>query len=174
MFQALHMNLPKRKPTRLKGYDYSTPGAYFITICVKDRKNKLGRIVGCGDFDAPQMVLSAHGRILDKYIRLMNEKYTHIQVDKYVIMPNHFHLILRIFEYKNGASETAAPYNNETSKFVSLLKRYCNQEYGENIWQISCNDHIIRGEKDYQKIWEYIDTNVLRWEKDCFYNDERS
>ena len=165
------MELPKRKPTRLKGYDYSTPGIYFLTVCVKDRKKLLGEIVVCGDFDAQQMILSEYGQILDKYIKLMNGKYAHIKVDKYVIMPNHFHLILSITDYKNGASETAAPYNNETSKFISLLKRYCNREYGENIWQSSCNDHIIRGQKDYQKIWEYIDTNVIRWQKDCFYKD---
>ena len=70
---------------------------------------------------------------------------------------------------KTGASETAAPYNNEISKMISLLKRYCNRECGENIWQRSFHDHVIRGEKDYQKIWEYIDTNVLQWKKDCFY-----
>ncbi len=162
-------NFPKRKPTRLKDYDYSTPGMYFLTVCIKNRANLLGKIVGCGDFDAPKMVLSKYGVILDRYINLMNYKYSHIQIDKYIIMPNHFHLILHINEYKNGASETAAPYNNEMSKFISLLKRYCNREYGKNIWQTSCNDHIIRGEKDYNKIWEYIDTNVLRWEKDCFY-----
>ncbi len=168
------MNLPKRKPTRLKNYDYSTPGMYFLTICVKDRKRLLGKIVRCDDFNAPQMILSEYGQILDRHIRLMNEKYSHIKINKYVIMPNHFHLLLNIKDYKNGASETAAPYNNETSNFVSLLKRYCNREYGKNIWQSSFNDHIIRGEKDYQKIWEYIDTNPLKWELDCFYNDERS
>ena len=54
-----------------------------------------------------------------------------------------------------------------------FLKRYCNREYGENIWQSSCHDHIIRGQNDYQKIWEYVDTNVLRCEKDCFYTDEK-
>ncbi len=68
------MNLPKRKPTRLKGYNYSTPGVYFLTICVKDRKYLLGKIVGCGDFDAPQMILSKYGEILDRNIRLMDEK----------------------------------------------------------------------------------------------------
>ncbi len=167
------MNLPKRKPTRLKGYDYSAPGLYFLTVCVKNRKHLLGKIVDCGGFDSPRMVLSGFGQILDKHIILMNGKYKHIKIDKYVIMPNHFHLILNIVEYKNGASEIAAPYNNETSKFVSLLKRYCNMEYGENIWQSSYNDHIIRGEEDYQKIWNYIDTNVVRWEKDCFYNEIR-
>ncbi len=97
------MDLPKRKPTRLKGYNYSTPGMYFLTVCVKDRKHLLGKIVGCGDFDAPQMILSEYGAILNKYINLMNNKYSHIKIDKYVIMPNHFHLILNIMDYKNGA-----------------------------------------------------------------------
>ncbi len=167
------MDLPERKPTRLKGYDYSSPGAYFVTVCVKNKKQMLCKIVGCGDFDTPQMILSEYGQILDRYISLMNKKYPHIKVDKYIIMPNHFHMILNI-SARIGASGTAAPYNNETSKFVSLLKRYCNREYGVNIWQTSFNDHIIRGDKDYNKIWEYIDTNVLRWDKDCFnpYNEK--
>ncbi len=133
----------------------------------------ISEIVGCGDFDAPEMILSYYGIVLGKYINLMNNKYSHIRIDKYVIMPNHCHLILNITEYKNGASETAEPYNNEMSKFVSLLKRYYNREYEKNIWQTSCNDHIIRCEKDHKKIWKYIDTNVLRWKKDCFYTDEK-
>ena len=162
--------LPKRKPTRLKEYDYNSPGAYFITVCVKNRKNLLGEIVGCGDFDAPKMDLSEFGTILDKYINHMNCKYSHVKVDKYVIMPNHFHMIINITDFKNGASETAAPYNNEISKFVSLLKRYCNREYKTNIWQRSFNDHVIRDKNDYNKIWEYIDTNPARWKMDCFYN----
>ena len=163
--------LPTRKPTRLKNYDYSQNGAYFITICTHNRKCLLSDIVGDGNFDVPQMILSDYGIILEKHINLINEKYSHINIDKYVIMPNHFHMILTITDRKNGASETAAPYNNEISKFISLLKRYCNKEYGENIWQRSFHDHIIRGEKDYQKIWEYIDTNPLKWEQDCFYNE---
>lgn len=164
------MNLPKRKSTRLKGYDYSTPRMYFLTVCTKDKEQLLGKIVGCGDFDTPQMLLSEYGKILDKYINIMNEKYQYIRLDKYVIMPNHFHLILNITDYKSGSSRTAEPYNNNISKFVSLLKRYCNREYGINIWQRSFHDHIIRGEKDYNEIWEYIDSNVIKWEKDCFYN----
>lgn len=159
------MEFPKRKPTRLKGYDYSECGMYFLTVCTKNRKQLFGKIVGCGDFDAPQIMLSDYGKILDKYIRLMSDKYTHISVDKYVIMPNHFHMILKITEKKNGLSASAKPYNNETSKFVSLLKRYCNREYGENIFQASFNDHIIRGEADYKEIWEYINNNPLKLEE---------
>ena len=165
-------DLPKRKSTRLKGYNYSESGAYFITICTKNKEYLLGQIVGGGDFDAPKMILSEYGSILDKYINLMNDRYSHIRIDKYVIMPNHFHMIINITQPISGASETAAPYNYELPKFISLLKRYCNTECNQALWQRSYHDHIIRGEKDYTKIWEYIDTNIIKWDKDCFYKKE--
>ncbi len=156
-----------RKTNRLKNYNYSAPGMYFLTVCVKDRKPVLGKIVGCGDFDAPRMVLSDYGKILDETVLFMNHKYEHIKIIKYVIMPNHFHMILRVENF--GASETAAPYNNEVSKFISLLKRYCNRRYKENIWQKSFYDHIIQNESEFQTVWEYIDTNVIRWTADMFF-----
>ena len=165
------MDLPKRKPTRLKEYDYSAPGAYFITICVKDRKQLLSRIVGDGVLDVPQNILTKYGEIAEEYINQMNEFYDYISVDKCVIMPNHIHLILFVIDSENGTSWTPSPTNSVVSKFVSTFKRFCNNEFGENIWQRSYHDHIIRGEKDYRNIWEYIDTNVQRWELDCFYND---
>ncbi len=167
-------DLPKRKPTRLNGYDYSSPGAYFITICVKDRKQILSKIiVGDGVLDVPKNQLTQYGLIADKYINQMNNFYDYISVDKHVIMPNHIHLLLSITDFENGTSRTPSPTNSIVSKFISTFKRFCNKEYGKNIWQRQSNDHIIRGEKDYQKIWEYIDANVLRWEKDCFYTDEK-
>ena len=165
------MDLPKRKPTRLKEFDYSAPGAYFITICVKDRKNLLSEIVGDGVFDVPQNILTKYGEIAEEYINQMNEFYDYLSVDKYAIMPNHIHLILFVTDSENGTSRTPSPTNSVVSKFISTFKRFCNKEFGENIWQRSYHDHIIRGEKDYRNIWEYIDTNVQRWELDCFYND---
>ncbi len=80
------MELPKRKPTRLKDYDYSTPGAYFITICVKERKGLLSKItVGNGVLDVSKNELSWQGKIADKHIKNMNDFYENISVDKYVI-----------------------------------------------------------------------------------------
>ena len=167
-------NLPKRKPTRLKEYDYSSPGAYFITICTKDKKKLLSKItVGDGVLDVPKNVLTKYGEIAKKHIKQMNSFYDYICVDKYVIMPNHIHFILSITNYSDcGTSRTPSPTNSVISQFVSTFKRFSNKDYGENIWQRSYHDHIIRSEIDYKKIWEYIDTNVIRWEKDCFYNDE--
>ena len=170
------MTLPKRKPTRLKEYDYSTPGMYFITICTKDKKKILSNIVvGDGVLDVPQNILSDYGKVVEKYLLQMNDFYNHITVDKYVIMPNHIHLILSISSPENdfcfGTSRTPSPTNSAVPKFISTFKRFCNRETCISIWQRSYHDHIIRNKKDYEKIWEYIDTNVIRWENDCFYED---
>ena len=70
----------------------------------------------------------------------------------------------------DGMSGTPSPTNSTISKFVGTLKRFCNREYGENIWQRSFYDHIIRGKEDYERIWEYIDTNTFKWEEDYLYN----
>ena len=160
------MDLPKRKPTRLKGYDYSTPGMYFLTICVKDRKELLSKInIGDDAHIVPQNNLSKIGMVCDKYINNMNIKYENVTVEKYVIMPNHIHLIVSL----NGTMKASSPTKN-VETIIRAFKTMVTKEIGYSIWQRSYHDHIIRGEKDYQKIWEYIDTNVIRWEKDCFYN----
>ena len=165
-------NLPKRKPTRLREYDYSTPGAYFITICVKDRKQLLSKIiVGDSVLDVPQNILTKYGKIAEKYIKQLDDFFDNIYVDKYVIMPNHIHFILLIQNDQNGTSGTPSPTNSIISKFISTFKRFCDKEYSKNIWQRSFHDHIIRDKYDYEKIWEYIDTNPIKWKNDCFYNE---
>jgi len=161
------MELPKRKPTRLQGYDYSTPGAYFITICIKDRKQLLSKIVGDDAYIVPQNNLSQIGLICNKYINNINIKYENVTVDKYVIMPNHIHLII----FLHGTMRASSPTKN-IETIIRSFKTMVTKEIGYSIWQRSYHDHIIRNEKDYQKIWEYIDTNPLKWELDCFYNSE--
>ena len=162
------MDLPKRKPTRLKGYDYSTPGAYFITICTKDRKELLSKIiVGDDAHIVPQNNLSKIGLICERYINNINIKYENVTVDKYVIMPNHIHLII----FLHGTMKASSPTKN-IETIIRSFKTMVTKEIGNSIWQRSYHDHIIRGEKDYQKIWEYIDTNPIKWELDCFYNDD--
>ena len=171
------MELPKRKPTRLKEYDYSQNGYYFITICVKDRKRILCNIVGDGVYDIPKIKLYKCGEIVDKYIQKMDSKYDNIGIDKYVIMPNHIHLIIKILNpIKNnndfcGTSQAPYPTNAIIPKYISLFKRYCNREIGENIFQRSFHDHIIRGEKDYKEICYYIENNPTKWLEDKFYTE---
>ena len=120
-------------------------------------------------FTTFRTTLSRCGEIVEKYIQKMNYQYDNVCIDKYVIMPNHIHLILVV--KNNGMSRAPSPTNAIVPKFVSLFKRYCNREYGENIFQRSFHDHIIRDENDYQKIWNYIDTNPIKWREDCFYTE---
>ncbi|MBR5265761.1 MAG: transposase [Clostridia bacterium] len=158
-----------RKRTRLKYYDYSTSGAYFITICIKDMRIPLlsNIFVGNGALDVPQRKLTSVGKIVDKYIRSTNN-IKGISVDKYVIMPNHIHMIIFI-DNPDGASKAPHPTNSLLSHTVGTLKRFVNRDIGQNIWQTSFHDHIIRDDNDYLKIWNYIDTNVSRWNKDRFF-----
>ncbi|MBR6501931.1 MAG: transposase [Clostridia bacterium] len=165
-------NLPKRKPIRLKNYDYNTQGAYFITICTQNRKEILSNIVvGTGVLDCPKTILSNYGKIAKKYINEISNFYDNLSVDKYVIMPNHIHLLISIIKSENGQSGTPVPtnVNSVVSRFVSTFKRFCNKEYTKNIWQPRFYDHVIRGEQDYKEIWQYIENNPAKWEDDEFY-----
>ena len=170
----------KRKNPRLQGYDYNAPGAYFLTLCTENRRCLLARIVGTGVLDGPQIVLSPYGKIAEKYIRQLQAFYTHLSVEAYVIMPNHIHLLLLVKE--NGPSGTPVPtslsaashtaQNAAIPRFVSTLKRFCNKEYGQNIWQARFYDHIIRNQADFRQHLQYIQENPLKWEMDKLYVTE--
>ena len=160
-----------RHNTRLPAYDYSTPGAYFLTICVENRKCLLSRIVGTGVLDGPDIELLPYGKVAAKYIDQLNNFYDNLSIDSYVIMPNHIHILLRVLE---GPSRTPVPtlQNSTLSRFVSTFKRFCNKEYGKNIWQDRSYDHIIRDQADYDKHLQYIYENPFGWTKDELYINE--
>ena len=163
------MVFPQRKPNRLPYYDYSTPGAYFITICTQNKIPFLSTIVGGGALDAPFVRLTRSGQTAQQYI-LSGNRIPGITVDKFVIMPNHIHLILLVDKTaSHGTSKAPSPTNTVIPHFVSTFKRFCHRDLGQVIFQRSYHDHVIRDEKDYLKIWQYIDNNPARWQEDCFY-----
>ncbi|MBQ1955242.1 MAG: transposase [Clostridia bacterium] len=104
-----------------------------------------------------------YGIIADKYINQINEFYVNINVDKYVIMPDHMHILLSVTD--NGAPRTSPPTRQTATvpHFVSTFKRFCNKEIGENIWQRGYYDHVIRNRQDYDEVWEYVENNPLKW-----------
>lgn len=161
----MRIDLPFRKPTRLKGYDYSAPGAYFVTVCTHGRQELLSEIVGEDAHILPQPKLTEIGNVCDKYINNINIKYENVTVDKYIIMPNHIHMII----FLHGRMWASSPTKN-LNNIIGSFKTMVTKETGNSIWQRSYHDHVIRDEKDYQRIWEYIDTNAAKWEDDCFYN----
>ena len=168
-------NVPEkqcRKPLRLQGYDYSKAGLYFITICTFNRLEVLSRVVGHDDLGVPSMKsttcslrLSSCGECAKKYIESIVAHYHGVFVDNYVIMPNYIHMIIRIEEHI-GAARSPHPTNALIPTVIAALKRMVNHELGQNIWQKSYYDHIIRDEADYRAKWNYIDTNPARWADD--------
>lgn len=173
--------LPKRKNTRLKGFNYSSVGCYFITICVKDKRDMLGRVVvgaASGRPDAPpsqpRMELSRYGKITKSWICGISEKYPDVTIENHVIMPNHIHMILSIKEagaqsgMGNGRPD-AAP-TAAVGRIIGYFKYQTTKEIDINgFWQRSYHDHIIRNEQEYHKIWNYVDENPIRWATDCYF-----
>ncbi len=215
MRNNLHL-LQNRKTTRLKGTDYNSNGAVFLTICTKERRCILSRIVGTGVPDGPhgssivgtgvpdgphgssivgtgvpdgphgssivgtgvpdgpQNHLTRYGEIADKYINQLNDFYDDLSVESYVIMPNHIHILLWVKGIDDGPSRTPVPtaQNTITARFLSTFKRFCNKEYGMNIWQYRSYDHIIRNRQDYEEHLRYIYENPMRWFYDELYSEE--
>ena len=161
---------PKRKPTRLQNFDYNTNSAYFITICTENRRKILSDIVGVDVLGDPQNIeLLPYGKIADKYIKQLNEFYNNVTVDQYVIMPNHIHILLIVYEDGSPRTSTPTRQTSAVSHFISTFKRFCNKDYGGNIWQRGFYDHIIRNQHDYENIVKYIYENPMRWYYDELY-----
>lgn len=182
------MELPKRKNIRLEGYDYYQSGFYFITICTKNREQILSRIVPIvGDaaygvpspmagniHDVPIVKLSETGQMVNQYILNINCVYENVSIDKYIIMPNHIHLIVMINRKEaslsaGGTPWAAPPTGTSIPIIVNSLKTLTSKKFGETLWQRSYYDHIIKNEQEYTKIWEYIDTNPAKWQEDKYY-----
>ena len=159
--------MEKRKHPRLKEFDYSSVGVYFITICTSHRSEVLCRIVGRDDPGAPpDIVLSPAGKVSEKYIRTISSAYENVSVDKYVIMPNHVHLLVSISDAQRRA-ESSRP---TVSRIIGAFKRFVNKECGCSLWQTSFYDHVIRDETDYLTRWQYIEDNPAKWSEDEYYS----
>ena len=158
--------VPRRKRNRLKDYDYSQKGAYFVTICTDKRKELFGKIITGAE--PCNTILSPVGKIVEEEIKHFSRVYDTLYVDCYVIMPNHVHLILVIGS--NNERQGAAP-TPTLSQMVGGWKRKVSIRAGFSPWQKSFHEHIISNETDYQRIAEYIEYNPLLWEDDLYFKE---
>ncbi len=169
------MDLPKRKHIRLKEYDYSQNGYYFVTICASARKHFFGTVnllhhVGA-DIIRPSAVyepnveLSRTGKLVETAIMQISEHYSSVTVDKYVIMPNHVHIII-VFDAPENGRIISAP---TLSVVVGSMKRWVSKHAGFSVFQPSFYEHIIRNDDDYLEKWNYIDGNPSKWTEDKYF-----
>jgi REP element-mobilizing transposase RayT len=175
---------PRRHSIRLQGYDYSQAGAYFVTICTYNRRPIFGEI------HDGEMQLNALGRVASAQWLLLAYRFTNLELCECVIMPNHVHGILVIIGRGEASPVRLSRPSNELIKdasplrpngtipgsvgaiiqnFKSVTSRKINAQSGkvkELIWQRNYYEHVIRDERDYQAIYDYILTNPQNWEKD--------
>ena len=159
------MVLPVRKQNRLTEYDYSTPNAYFITICTKNRKNLFWTDVGAINDCLDEVPLTKLGMMVQQSIEGIPEHYSTVSVNHSVIMPNHIHLLLQINTDADGRSMIAPTI----STVVRLMKGAVSKYAGFPVWQKGFYDHVIRNDADYQEIWNYIERNPSKWIEDKFF-----
>jgi len=163
-----------RRSIRLRNYDYSQVGAYFITVCTKNRECFLGEI------ENGEITLNEYGMIVEKEWLMTEKIRSNIQMDKYIVMPNHFHGIIIINTNCRGTLQRAPtkeqfgrPISDSIPTIIRLFKstttKQINQIHGTPgipVWQRNYYEHIIRNEKEFDNIRQYVEGNPVLWEYD--------
>ena len=170
--------MPTRKDIRLKNYDYSHNGAYFVTICTHNRKYLFWKNydtyrVGAA-FGGPheKILLTEFGQIVKDELKKIPSIYPDVVfIPKFVIMPNHIHLIIVINSYVEGGPPKAAP---TIGRIINKFKGAVSKKSGFRVWQKSFYDRIIRNNEEYKIYWQYIETNPANWEDDELFINENN
>ena len=163
-----------RRSIRLRGYDYAQPGAYFVTICTQGRECLFGDIVN------GEMGLTAYGRVVRESWYYLPNHYGYVELDEFVIMPNHVHVIITITGdtgvavgagLKPAPTMSAKPHGlpEIVRGFKTFSSRRINQmraKPGQPVWQRNYHEHVIRGERDLDHIRQYIRDNPTQWAED--------
>ena len=164
---------PRRRNLRLRNYDYTQAGFYFVTICVQNRQSLFGEIID------GIMQFNSTGTLVEQAWQDLPNHYPHVELDKFVVMPNHFHGIVVLTNPPVGACLKPAPKKRHglpeiVRAFKTFSARHINetrQTTGVSVWQRNYYEHVIRNDADYQRIAEYIESNPAKWADDSLHPD---
>jgi len=171
----LSTQIPQRRSIRLKDYDYSQEGAYFVTICTQNNITMFGKIT------SGKMHLNKFGSIVNDCWREMPSHFPNVEIDAFVVIPNHMHGIVNIVDNRRGEVTSPAPkgaataplrkhtlgqiiayFKYQTTKSINQI----HQTPGIRIWQRNYYEHVIRNETDLNDVRQYIINNPLQWDMD--------
>ena len=155
---------------RLRDYDYSSPGLYFVTICAQDRACRFGFI------DDAVMNLNDAGRMASNRWFEVSTAFPDVSVEQQVVMPNHIHAIIGIAldspdaEWRTPLPNVMQWYKSTTTNlYIKGVKAHGWPRFDGRLWQKGYHDHIIRNERELDRLWSYIDANPANWERDTFF-----
>lgn len=184
-----------RKSIRLKGYDYSQAGLYFITICCQNKVHLFGNVIN------KQMILNDAGKMIEKWFNELQNKFPDVKCHEMVVMPNHIHFIienvgsvgadLRVCPNDSNISKTekrvseilgehaGSPLHRvlqwfktmSTNEYIRGVKNNNWIPYDGKLWQRNYWEHIIRNDQSYQKISDYIINNPSKWNDDTLFTE---
>ena len=163
-----------RQSIRLPGYDYTTAGFYFVRMCTAQRESLFGQIVD------GQVELNEYGQTIADCWQWLPEQYSYVELDEWILMPNHLHGIMVIAEARRGGSRTA-PTNGTRRKplgrligaFKTVSTKAVNQMRGTpgtKVWQRNHYEHVVRSDESLHSIRLYIINNPSNWESDELYS----
>ncbi|MEA2096916.1 MAG: transposase [Candidatus Cloacimonadota bacterium] len=169
-----------RKRNRLAGYDYATPGYYFVTICTKGMLEYFGRVQN------GKNELNDAGQIVNDRIKWLENHFEYIKIIKFIVMPNHVHFIIQIIDDVGTGRDLSAVRNRTTRElslrkplhkikslselvgaFKTITSKLIHQTgFLDFCWQRSFYDHIIRNDDELIRISDYIEKNPMLWKQD--------
>ena len=168
--------VPKRKNIRLQGYDYSSNGYYFITICTHNKVHLFGRYNVGAIHESPAkhaenrcIELNLYGRIVENVIIGLPERFEEVEIVNHIVMPNHIHMLVSInnnIDWERAIRESPLQ-RSLLSKVIGYLKTNSSKEIHKHnsnlcVWQRGYYDHIVRNDEDCQNCWNYIEYNALK------------
>lgn len=171
-------NIHHRRSIRLKGYDYSQDGTYFVTICTANRECIFGEIV------EGNMILNDIGRIANDELHKTSMIRRNVKMDCTIVMPNHIHAIVvidnNVGTYSNTPlQKTDTPFRSPSHNLGAIIRGYkstvtkqvniLRKTPGEPVWQRNYYENIIRDESSWNHIREYVKNNPQKWEEDRFF-----
>jgi putative transposase len=172
-----------RQSNRLKGYDYSACGLYFITICCQNMEHRFGNVVKIKNLHDAIMDFNEPGNMVNKEWLNLKTRFPNIELHEFQTMPNHFHGIIEILDVADGhrpTDDTEKPKNNTicdmmdafksltTVAYINGVKNLNWPQFDKKLWQRNFHDHIIRNETEYIRISNYILNNPSKWHEDKF------
>jgi putative transposase len=156
-------DIHKRRSIRIKDFDYSSAGSYFVTVCVNNRLCLFGDIID------HVMMINAAGTMIGYWCNELSNKFQDVKLDKYVVMPNHFHGIIQIHgEYRGAPLHKMIQWfkTMTTNEYIRNERQNAWPPFDGKLWQRNYYEHIIRDDESLNEIREYTVNNPINWKDD--------